>query len=125
MVTSESKKPPAWTLGGRVIEENRALNGAQRRNISGIFANEGRVKFEQGLQINGHINRNIRMLLGLTQSSQPFIELLGYAEGGQGTVDGGSDTTLNEVKLYWRVVGCVNRIYGFGYKIGATEKYRY
>lgn len=57
----------------------------------------------------------------------PHIELLGYTKGAAGTIDGGSATNVNEIKLYWRVVGCAHRIDGFGYKVGtdATEKYRY
>lgn len=83
------------------------------------------MKAENNNQINGHINRNIRLLVNIGQAASPHIELLGYTKGGAETIDGGASTSFNEMKLYWRVVGCAHRINGFGYKIGSDEKYRY
>ena len=58
--------------------------------------------------MNGHMNRNIRLLVALMQATQPNIEVLNYIDG----------------ILYWRVVGCAIGIDAVGFELD-DEKYRY
>ena len=60
--------------------------------------------------MNGHINRNIRLMVSLIQTTSPAIELMGFSESAIGNFDGGSVIAMNEIKLYWRVLGCADSI---------------
>ena len=123
--TDNMKRPPVWTLGGRLCEYIDGVQDLQHKNVSGIFAFEGEVTRRKGTQINGHINRNTRMLIGLMQATKPVIELLGFALGATSTYDGTTVLPVNEIALYWRVVGCVSMVNGFGYKLSEQEMYKY
>ena len=114
--TSSKLKPPENELGGRLILQNASISGIKGRNISGIFTNEDVVQFAKGSQLNGHINRNIRLLVATLQTTAPTIELLGFSNAGPSSFDGGSSINSNELKLYWRVVGCSDRVEGAGFK---------
>lgn len=59
------------------------------------------------------------------QTTEPTIELLGFSEAAAGSFDGGESIDANEMKLYWRVVGCADRVEGVGYKFNASEKFRF
>ena len=121
-----SKKPPEFTLGGRFYDYVGVTgNTLKNKNISGIFANEGEVIQDKTRIVNGHINRNLRVIMGLLQATQPVVELLGYAEGGKQTNDGTLPSPSSELTLYWRVIGCAQRINGLGYKVNDDKKYRY
>lgn len=74
-----NKKPPEFTLGGRIRKYDGKAELPENINITGIFTNEGEVEFLRGSQINGHINRNIRLLTAVMQATEPQIELLGFA----------------------------------------------
>lgn len=70
--TDNKKKPPQWTLGGRVEEViHRRYNHTNGScyNISGIFSQE-KINFTNftKLNLNGHINRNIRMLVNFAMA---------------------------------------------------------
>ena len=64
--TADKKSPPAWTLGGRLEDGN---------TISGIYSEE---RTKNGDIINGHINRNIRLMYSMLEMVDPWIEILGY-----------------------------------------------
>ena len=54
---------------------------------------------EPANQIDGHVNRNIRLMYSLLQMVDPFIEVVGYQDG----------------LLYWRVQGCADEINSASY----------
>ena len=88
--TADKKSPPAWTLGGRLEDGN---------TISGIYSEE---RTKNGDIINGHINRNIRLMYSMLEMVDPWIEILGYQQ-----------KEVNEtqtIDLLWKINGCTTQI---------------
>lgn len=112
-----ANKPPVEALGGRIIENPDEL---RNRNISGIFEGET----DDGT-ISGHINRNIRLLIANLQGINPTIEVLGFSRGNLGTYDGTGGIKAGEVRIYWRVVGCADKVAGHGFRLDLDERYIY
>ena len=80
--TFNKKQPPAWTLGGRYVYPDKT---------TGIFDVSNTIKNDKEI-INGHINRNIRMIYNLAEMSSPYIKVLGQ----------------HNLKVYWTVQGCAS-----------------
>ena len=67
--TADKKSPPVWTLGGRYESSSG--------NIFGIFDKK---RSPNGEIIDGHINRNIRLIYSLLEMVDPWIEIIGYEQ---------------------------------------------
>lgn len=81
--TSDYKKPPERTLGGRYL-----TNGT----ISGIYDQTSISKTD------GHINRNIRLMTALLEMIDPKIEIIGYQRSPEAVI------------FFWKVNGCTTSI---------------
>lgn len=79
------KKPPVLTLGGRYT--------TQQQQILGIWDSNRTTH-----QLDGHVNRNIRMTFSLLQMVDPYIEVVGYNKRTKYTL------------VYFRVTGCADSI---------------
>ena len=51
--------------------------------------------------------------------------MLGFSEAAPGSFDGGTAIGQNELRLYWRVIGCADAVEGIGYKFDQFDRFRY
>ena len=89
--TDDNKHPDVFYLGGRMVNNNTG-------EVSGVWNEYAQPAY----QLDGHINRNIRLMYSMLQMVDPFIEVVGMQDG----------------NLYWRVQGCADEINSASFKSG-------
>ena len=88
--TDDEKQPKEASLGKRLVSESPKW---PHHLVSGIW------NYEHADQLNGHVNRNIRLAYSFIQMLDPFLQVLSVRKE--------SDS---KVTVFWTVTGCANYI---------------
>lgn len=88
--TDDEKKPDEKTLGKRLVSGKMSWPD---QKVSGIW------NYRSSDQLNGHINRNIRLIYALLELVDPFIEVVSTRQ-----------LSTGELKVFWQLTGCAHYI---------------
>lgn len=76
--TYYDKQPKEESLGGRLVSVNRSKS--QKKDFIGIFNEHLSIPHLSHHFLDGHFNRNIRMMYSMAESIVPWIEVLAFEQ---------------------------------------------